>query len=350
MGSRSRGIYNKIYTPELWSQVNPINIEILDDFISEYKQRKKAKGTIEQYYSDIRSVLIIILQDYQNKSILELTKKDFRNISLKLSEDMDLSSARVNRMKSAINSMLTFVEEDEEDYKNYNINLAKKVRGLPKKSVKTDEDNFYFTFDEFIEIRKRLIAQGDLQTAAMLSIAFDSGGRKNEIFQIQKQGILDGNKTNVVVGKRGKTFNLFYLDDTKEIIRKYLEKRGEDDIPDLWIQSSGDKKQPIKYETLYARILKCSKILSEIRGVETSIFFHSIRHSIAESMAQGTNDRLKNPDGTNRKFTLEEIAVLLHHENVSTTQLYTKNHDEDLILDMFGLNKEKLGEKDAIKS
>lgn len=339
--ARSRGIYNKVYTPELWDQVSSINKAILDDFISEYKQRKKAKGTINQYFSDIRSVLIYILQKYDNKSILELTKKDFRNISLHLSEEMQLSSARTNRIKSAVNSMLTFVEEDEEDYKDYTINIAKKVRGLPKEPVKTDEDNFFFTFDEFIQVRDKLVEQQDLQTAVMWSIAFDSGARKNEVYQIEKQGLLNGNQTNIVVGKRGKRFSLFYLNDTKELIKQYLEQRGEDDINSLWIQYVKGEKFPIKYESMYNRMMKCNDILSEIRGVETFIFFHSSRHSRVEILSQGLDKRMLNTDGNCRKFTLEEIAVLVHHENISTTQLYVKNHDSDLIADMFGLNKDE---------
>ena len=40
-------IYNRIYTPELWEQVNPENKAILEDFMAEYRQRKKAKSTID---------------------------------------------------------------------------------------------------------------------------------------------------------------------------------------------------------------------------------------------------------------------------------------------------------------
>ena len=51
-------IYNKIYTPELWEQVNPANKAILEDFMAEYRQRKKAKSTIDAYFQDARIILI----------------------------------------------------------------------------------------------------------------------------------------------------------------------------------------------------------------------------------------------------------------------------------------------------
>lgn len=332
--ARSRGVYNRVYTPELWDRVNPENKAILQDFLDEYKQQKKAASTINAYFQDGRIVLVYILQHHNNKSILEMTKKDFRNFSLWLTEDCDLSPNRVNRLKSTVNSMLTFAEEDD-DY-DYDINYAKKVKGLPREKVKTNEDDFFFTFDEFIAVRNKLVEMGDLQTAVLWSLAFDSAGRRNELYQVKKEGLLDGNKTNVVRGKRGKLFPLVYLNDTKELIRQYLEQRGEDDIESLWVSGHGDKKAEISSEALYGRFMKCSKILSEIRGEETNIFVHTARHSRLESLMQGTDERLKDKDGNNRKYTLNEVAVVAHHESIETTQSYLKNHDLDIIDEMFG--------------
>ena len=330
---RSRGVYNRIYSPEKWEQVNPTNKEILDDFLTEYKQQKKSPTTLHAYYEDLRIVLIKILEDYNNKSILEMTKKDFRKLNIWF-DDSGMSPARCNRLHSAINSMLTFCEDDD-DY-DYDINTSKKVKGVPNEKVKTNEDDFFFTFEEFIQVRDKLVQSGDLQTAAMWSLAFDSAGRINEVLQVEKEGLLDGNKTNIVKGKRGKLFPLVYLNDTKEIIRQYLESRGEDDVKSLWVTGHGKDARPIKKGALYGRILKCNAILQEIRGEETNIFFHTCRHSRIECLLQGTDERLKDANGNNRKFPLEQIMVLAHHSDVSTTQSYTKNHDEDTINQMFG--------------
>lgn len=123
-------IYNNFYTPELWEKVNKENKRILDDFLAEYKQRKKSKGTINGYFNDLRIIFIYVLKELDNRSILELNKKDFRGLSIYFSEECDMSSSRVNRLKSAINSILTFCEEDD-DY-DYDVNYAKKVAGLPR--------------------------------------------------------------------------------------------------------------------------------------------------------------------------------------------------------------------------
>ena len=131
-------------------------------------------------------------------------------------------------------------------------------------------------------------------------------------------------------------FPLVYLDDTKEIIRKYLEWRGEDDVDSLWITGHGETAKAISPLTLYNRIMKCNEILSEVRGEETNIFFHTCRHSRIECLLQGQDERLKDENGENKKFPLEQIMIFVHHSDVSTTQSYTKNHDEDTINEMFG--------------
>lgn len=331
--ARSRGIYNRIFSEEKWALVSKENKDILDDFLTEYKQQKKSQGTIDGYYQDLRIVLIKIMEDFGNKSILEMSKKDFRRLNIWFDES-GMSPARCNRIHSATNSLLTYCEEDD-DYE-YEVNTSKKVKGVPREKVKTNEDDFFFTFEEFIKVRDRLVEMGDLQNAVMWSLAFDSAGRKNEVMQVTKYGLLDGNKTNIVRGKRGKLFPLVYLDDTKELIRQYLEWRGEDNVDSLWISGKGETARPITIAALYDRILKCNSILEDIRGEETNIFFHTCRHSRIECLLQGTDDRIKDENGNNKKFPLEQIMVLAHHSDVSTTQSYCKNHDEDTINEMFG--------------
>jgi len=333
MANRGR-VYNRVFTEDLWLKVNPVNKEIMNDFLDEYRQRKKSKATVSAYQSDLQLIFCIIAQKFDNKSVLEMTKRDFRSLSLMFTDEFGLSPARTNRLKSSINSMLTFCEE-EEDY-DYDINYAKKVKGIPNERVKDDDDDFFFTFDEFIKVRDILVEQGRLQLAVLWSVGFDSAGRRNELLQIEKTGLLDGNKTNIVVGKRGKKFALVYLDDTKELIRKYLEERGEDNIPSLWYKTVNGQKMPIQSETIYDRIVSISKILSDVRGEECNIFPHTMRHSRLECLAQGTDTRLTDNDGNPRKFPLEQIQVFAHHSDVSTTQGYLKDHSEDTINEMFG--------------
>ena len=255
-------------------------------------------------------------------------------MSLYFTEECGMSPARTNRLKSSINSLLTFCEEDD-DYE-YEINQSKKVKGVPRERVRDNEDDFFFTFEEFIKVRDILVEKGNLQSAVLWSLGFDSAGRKNELLQVEKHGLAESNKTNIVVGKRGKKFCLVYLDDTKELIRRYLEERGEDDVDSLWYKNLNGKREPVTDSALYDRICSISKILSEVRGEECNIFTHTMRHSRLECLAQGTDTRLLDENGNPKKFPLEQVQVFAHHSDVSTTQSYLKDHSDDTINEMFG--------------
>ena len=197
-------------------------------------------------------------------------------------------------------------------------------------------DDFFFTFEEFIKVRDILIEKGKLQSAVLWSLGFDSAGRRNELLQVEKHGLTENNKTNTVVGKRGKKFCLVYLDDTKELIKQYLEERGEDDIDSLWYKNLNGKREPVTADALYDRICSISNILSEVRGEKCNIFPHTMRHSRLECLAQGTDTRLVDENGNPKKFPLEQVQVFAHHSGIETTQSYLKNHDDDTINAMFG--------------
>jgi site-specific recombinase XerD len=327
-------VYNSIFNEEEWKLVNPENKAMMEDFLEEYRQRQKKATTIAQYKNDIRIVFSYVYKKLKNASILELNKKDFRRFSLYLTDELGVSNARANRLMSAVRSLLSYIEEDE-DY-DYDNNVARKVKGLPKEAVRTNEDDFFLTFDQVMKLREELIKRDRLQDAVLLMVFFDSGGRRNEVFQVLKHGLLEGNRTNVVIGKRGKKFSLVYLNDTKELIKQYLEERGEDDIDSLWISGKGENKKPITYNAVYDRVVSISKVLSEIEGKEIEFFPHSLRHSRIECLLQGQDFRLLDENGKPKKFSLEQVQKMVNHSDPKTTQDYAKDHTDDVVDDMFG--------------
>lgn len=327
-------VYNRIYTEEEYKLVNPENLDIIQDFLEEYQQRKMKKTTLDQYANDLRIVALFVKRFCDNRSLLELTKRDFRKFSIWLSNDLQLSNARTNRIMSACRSMLTYIE-DSDEY-NYLTNVAKKVKGLPKEPVRLVEDDFFMSFEQIMKVRQKLLEMGELQLCVLHMILFDSGARRNEVAQVKKQGLLDGNKTNLVVGKRGKAFPLVYLDDTKELIKQWLEERGEDDIDSLWVIGNKGNRREASYEVLYEWVMKIRKVLSDLEGREINIFPHSYRHSRTECMLQGLDLRIiDKTTGLPKKFSLEQVQTFLHHSDPKTTLDYSKDHTEEIINNMF---------------
>lgn len=324
-------VYNRIYSKNKWEQVNKYNKRLMDDYLLELKSQKKSQGTIDQYRNDLRIMFIYILEELDNKEIYKLKKKHFRNYMLWL-QDKEMSNARINRLMSALRSMLTYAS-DEEDYEDeLEINYAQKVKGLQKEKVR----EIVFLTDEEVEyIYSRLLEKGKYQQALFLSLMYDSAARRNECYQVQKDfAELDENFTNVVTGKRNKKFRLLYRDRTKKTY-ELLMKHRKDDCEYLWTTRQDGEIVQASYETLYAWVIAWRKILAE--KFEYKEFNpHSFRHSALENYGDGTHYVCR--EFLNGKaLTIEQLKILAHHEDVSTTMSYLKDKGEDELLSAFGI-------------
>ena len=262
---------------------------------------------------------------------LELKKRDFRRFFLTL-QDNNASSSRINRVQSSLRNLLEFVTNDDDEYEDYEINVMKGIKGLQKEPVR----EIHFLSNEQIELLiDYLIKKKRYQQALYLSISYESAARRNEVVQIKKTDFLTSNKTNEVIGKRGKKFQLFYFNKSREIAQMYFEQRGEDDIESLWIVGKGDKKREAQYETLYNWTISFRTILEKLTGEKIDFNPHSYRHSSLECYQDGTHYVLK--ELGKDKLEINVLKALANHESIETTMLYLKNKDEQLLNDAFGI-------------
>lgn len=327
-------IYNKFFNEDEWELVNQENKDLLEDYTLELKQNQKKKSTIDQYNADWRIVLLYIYRKLKNASILTLTKKDFRKFSLYLTEDCQMSNARSNRLMSALRSLLAYCEDDDEI--EYDNNVAKKVKGLPKKPVR---EIIFLTDEQVMSLKEKLIEREEYQKATILMLGYDSAGRKGELAQVKKQSFLDNarNTTNKVIGKRGKEFFLAYFSGTKECAELYLKQRGEDNIDSMWVIGSGEDKRQADEDNLYDWVLSMSRLLSEMEGEEILFNVHSLRHSCLENFNTGDHYACKEL-GKETGFTIQELQLLANHESSSTTETYLKDKKDEKFASAFGLN------------
>jgi len=332
-------VYNKTFTEEDWAKVLPENSSILEDFLMEYRQQRKKPSTIQQYFYDGRIIMIYILNFCKNQSILDLKKKNFRNFSLWLMDDCGVSSARSNRLMSCLRSILNFCEDNEEYA--YEQNFAAKVKGVPNVSVR---DICFLTDNEVTHLIDALVEKEDYQKATLVSLLYDSAGRKNEIAQVTKHSFLDEKNscTNVVVGKRGKKFPLLYFSRTKKLAKLYLEQRGEDKLDTMWVLSRiGDKnKKPASVESIYNWIIGLRDLFEELEGKELSFSPHSMRHSSLENFSDNSHYVCREL-GMTEGFPLEKLKLIANHDSIETTASYLKNKDGEILEQMFGIKLEQ---------
>lgn len=319
----------QIYNKKTWENVRDENKDILNDYILELKSKKKSDGTIYQYTADIKMFFCWVHDNIGNKYILDLKKRDFRNFFLFLEEK---SPARINRVQCSIRNLLEFCTQDDDEYDEYDINIMRSIKGLHKEKVR----EIHFLTNEQIEtILQFLLDNSEYQKALYLSLSYESAGRRNEVWQVEKNGFLNNNKTNVVTGKRGKRFSLLYFSKSKEIAKLYFEQRGEDNIDSMWVTGKSDNKKPASYETLYNWVVNFRDILSELTNEEIEFNPHSLRHSALENYSDGSHYVLK--EMGKDKLDIKVLKVLANHSDISTTESYLKDKDQELLNEAFGL-------------
>lgn len=230
-------------------------------------------------------------------------------------------------MKSTCSSFLTYLEDDEDS--EVEMNYMSKVKSVQKEMVR---EIVFLTTEEVLIIYNELMSQEKYRDALLIALSFESLARRFEIYQLKVEDI-DINRSitkNKVRGKRGKTFNLFYFNKTKEAYTKYMETRN-DNNENLWVDKNG---KSIGYEALYDIVVNCREILFKHTGEMKYFNNHSFRHSGAQMYKEGkhwVNDK---------QFTLEELKVLMHHSDLGTTSSYLKSMDNEIILNAFGLSED----------
>lgn len=314
------------------NEVSEENKELLEDYRLDMKSRKLKEGSIYQYTADIKLFLCYVCTEFKNKAVPLLRKKQYRRFFIDFQET-GVSNARINRMQCSLRNFLEYCVNDEdiiEEYQN-EINYMQKIKGLVKEEVR----EIIFLSD--IEVRvliDELIKRKEYQKALLVTLSYESGARRNEIYQVTKTSLLDesNNQTNEVIGKRGKKFQLRYFTKTREVLKLYIEQRGEDNFDFLWYKKEGDTISEVSYNRLYAWIVDCRKILEDITGTYKTFNNHSFRHSCFENLINGTHFILK--DLGKERLDIEQVRLLAHHDSSEVTKGYIidtdKKDEEDL--------------------
>lgn len=325
-------VYNISYSDEIWNQVNQQSKDLLNDFILELRQRRLSNQTIYQYTADLKGFMCYVFSKLNNRSILELTKKDYRNYSLNLIDIGKVSNARHNRVLSVIRSLLDYAEND--DTVNYDNNAARRVRGLSDEPVK---EIVFLKDDLILSTRDKLTDNGEFQKAALLMLAYDSAGRKGELIQVNKYSFLDlvRHNTNKVVGKGRKYFILLYFLGTQYSVQEWLKNRGDDDVDSLWVVGHGKEKRPATIQDLYDWFISMRKYLDSLNGKEINFTPHSMRHSALTNYSNGTHYvcRQMHIHG----FSIDKLRLIAHHDSINTTQSYLPDTSNDELEKMFNI-------------
>ena len=241
----------------------------------DYLYSSMSSSTVEETMRKIR-FLDKKADLYSRESILDLLRNERRAGS---------SPQKINEYIKILNRWLIFNHQDKLEY-------LKVHRGF---SIKFYDDE---------EIRSLLNKICDstveaIRNRTMIILALNTGLRRSEISDLK----LDDIHSDSLIVRRGKgdKSRIVFLDqNTRAAISSYLIRRNNQASPFLFTTKTG--KITSKY------MGKIAESISDKTGVHFS--WHKCRHTYAKSLLRSGVD-------------LETIRIMLGHENLGTTQIYT---------------------------
>ncbi len=260
----------------------------------------KVETTINSYILDIYKYLEFINKDYDKTDNDDIYKY------LKHLEKHDFSIYSVVRKISSIKSFYTYLI-NENIYKiKLDIERPKFYKKLPK-VLTIDEVDKLLDFE--------LITPFDYRNKAMLELMYATGLRVSELIELTPLNIdLDkklvrcfgkGNKERIVpMGNIASKYLALYLNEYRDM----LTKRTICD--NLFLNNHGKKMSRQGF-------FKNLKMIADKQGIRDDITPHTLRHSFATHLLNNGAD-------------LRSIQLMLGHENISTTGIYTNVSTEKI--------------------
>jgi len=318
-------------TDEIWATVCKENRDMVEEYL---KQSKTLSDyTLKQYESALKIYFFWIHENKNDTPFHKIKSRDFLHYQNYLSE-CELSSSAIKFKRSAVSSLnnyiLLYYEDEFPVFKNY-IN-----KGIPSPSPVFVNEKKPLNLEEYKHLCDILEEKELWQLLAYIKFSFSSGARRNEVRQLTKdvissepKNITDSDGNNVEVfstgrirckgrGKAGKVRTLNFDVDAMNSIKKWLEFRGEDECPYVFVTGHGENMKQVG-ENIFN--LWGDKYIEPIVG--RRFHPHLLRESRATSMV------------VEQKKDINSAKKLLGHQSSETTQIYIIREDEDEADDAF---------------
>ena len=278
------------------------NKDILDKYQTYLLTVKflKVETTINSYILDIYKYL-----EYLNKDYDKTDNNDIYNYLKELDKD-SYSIYSVVRKISSIKSFYNYLNSEEIYKLNLDIERPKFYKKLPR--VLTIDE-----VDRLLDIE--LNTPFDYRNKAMLELMYATGLRVSELVNLTNQNIdLDkkivrcfgkGNKERIVpMGSTACKYLKIYLEEYRNSLVKHTL------CDNIFLNNHGKKMTRQGF-------FKNLKIIANKQGITNDITPHMLRHSFATHLLNNGAD-------------LRSIQLMLGHENISTTGIYTNVSTEKI--------------------
>ena len=313
-------------TDEEWLTVNKYNREMVQDYLD--NQSDLSAKTRPAYKSGLR-IFFKHVKDYLgDKDFTKIKKKEFQKY-LNWLTNRGMSDSAIKFKKSCVSAFCNYImmmyEEELPTFRNFTTGLKVVQTGYVHEKIP-------LTPDEYVALCQQLEKREEWQKLAYLVFSYSTGCRRAEVRQLLKEvvdypakekkiKIIDEDGKEVEATSKqyqthnirckghsivGKVRKLKFGEDAMHWIKKWLEVRGDDDCPYVFVikQKNGETRQ-VGEGTFNDW---CSGLFTKIVG--RRVHPHLFRESRATNLVVYEHK------------SAEVAQKLLGHEDVSTT----KNH------------------------
>lgn len=274
-----------------------MNSNNIKDFLLYLKiERKLSENTVNTYKYTLNKI-----QKYLKKDLMRLTNDEVQNYFSSIK-----NSVKATTINHEITILREFYKYNDVSDKMKHIVLLKTPKKLPK----------YLTIEEVEKLLNfELKTPYDYRNKAMLELMYASGLRVSELISLKLNDVDlnnacvrvfgKGNKERIVpVGEVAIQYLSVYINEYRNLLFKKVL------YDELFVNNHGKPITRQGFNFILKNIKEKVKIDKELTP-------HVIRHSFATHLLSGGAD-------------LRSIQLLLGHENINTTEIYTHIIDKDL--------------------
>ena len=319
-------VYNQITSPEKIANINPENMNLLNDFLEYLESIGRSESTIKNYKADLLIFFCWCIDALGNKVYVDVTKREiakFQNHTIKV---WGWSPNRIRTVKATLSSLGNYIESIlDDEYEGFR-SIVRKVETPPKREVR---EKTVWEEDELIKLMDELIARGDIEKACFVALGTYSGRRKSELCRFRMDdfddshlvcdGALYKSAPIKTKGRGGGKYIPCYTLAKKfrpylEMWRKYREENG---IESEWLFPA--KNNPDE-QLSTGTVDSWANTFSAITGRD--FYMHSLRHCYTTSLAKSGI-----PDGV--------IQTILGWDSADMVRVYDDTPQDEQIAAYF---------------
>lgn len=319
MGKAKRSERIELFDADKLSKVNPETMKMWRLYAKDMSLRELSPGTISGYQSDLNQWFIYILENQENRSVLDLDEDDLTDFFFFCKTNGN-NTRRMRRRYASISAFYKFLRKKRK--------ISENPMEFVDRPIKDNDvvDQTFLTEEQVELMKKELSACGNLTLEVYALLSLSTMARVSAISSLRWEQVDFAQRVITdVLEKEGKLVTLYFSPEVQTKLIQLQQFRELHDLDDGgYIFFGRDKDgniQPITAATLGTWCKKIGKMI----GVP-SLHPHDFRHSGSQLLKKAG-------------MPLEEISVLLNHESTETTRKHYLQADTESIRD----SKDKYG-------